>query len=147
MFCGKRADGVALQTLTGFSSSSLRFTYLGAPISKGRKKAFLLGPLIDKIKKKKLSGWNLNQISQGGRYVLIKSVLSSLPVYLLQVLNPPLSVFKAIETLMARCLWGSSDSSKKIHWTNWSKISKPYGEGGLNIKSLKDMSTAFASKL
>lgn len=101
IFLGKSGDVQLVQSQSGFSVKSLPFYYLGAPISKGNKKVFLYDPLIAKVKKK-LMGWNLNLISQGGRWVILKSVLSSMPVYLLQVLNPPISVLNVIDKLISR---------------------------------------------
>lgn len=61
---------------------------------------YLYDPLIAKIKKK-LLGWNLKLISQGGRWVILKSVLSSMSIYLLQVLSPPVSVLNQIDKLIS----------------------------------------------
>ena len=108
--------------------SQLPFTYLGAPISKGRKKTHLFNPIIDRIKDK-LAGWNLKTISQGGRLTLIKSVLCAMPIYILQVVNPPISVWQKIESMCAHFFWGSSSNQKKIHWTKWQTVCKPIDEG------------------
>lgn len=85
--------------------------------------------------------------SQGGRWTLIISVLFYVPLYLLQVLKPPDTVIKLIESIMAKFLWGTSNSTKGIHWTRWKNVCLPVNEGGLNIRSLKDMCSEFAAKL
>lgn len=98
--------------MLGIEIANLPFYYLGAPISKGRKKIELFIPLIDKIRSK-LSGWNLNFLSQGGRCILIKSVLTSMPVYLLQVTNPPVAVYKLIDSMLSKFVWGTNEKGKK----------------------------------
>lgn len=145
-YAGTSANVGMIESLNGFESKNLPFYYLGAPIAKGEKKIELLAPLLDKIRNK-LKGWNLKMISQRGRWVLIRSVISSLPVYLLQVCNPPLTVLKMIESLISKFFWGSSTTGKKIHWSKWSPLCLPIQEGGLGLQSLSDLCLAFSNKL
>lgn len=91
----KLANLELIENMTGFEIKYLPFYYLGAPIYKGRKRISLYAPLIEKVRSK-LTGWNLDHQSQGGRWILIKSVLTSMPVYLLQVCAPLTSVLKLI---------------------------------------------------
>ncbi|XP_071700638.1 uncharacterized protein [Rutidosis leptorrhynchoides] len=58
------------------------FTYLGLPIGSKMKKVKDWGPVIDKFNAR-LSGWKTRSLSFGGRLVLIKAVLTSLPLFLL----------------------------------------------------------------
>lgn len=78
-FVGKRGNGTMIQNLTGINVKEMPFTYLGAPIEVGRKRIDLFNPLTEKIRGK-FSGWCLNMLSQGGRLILIKSVLSSMSI-------------------------------------------------------------------
>ncbi|KAL0442005.1 UNVERIFIED_CONTAM: putative ribonuclease H protein [Sesamum radiatum] len=93
---GKKANLIAhkIKSITGFNLKCLPITYLGAPLHKGHKKKILFEPLIDKIRNR-ISGWENRHLSQGGRLQLIKSVLSSMPIYLLQVLSPPAALLSA----------------------------------------------------
>ncbi|KAL0293316.1 UNVERIFIED_CONTAM: putative ribonuclease H protein [Sesamum radiatum] len=70
-----------------------------------------------------------------------------MPIYLLQVLNPPVSTLQKIEQIFAKFFWGSTTEQKKIHWTKWSNVCYPTEEGGLGIRNLRDMVTAFSYKL
>ncbi|XP_071695868.1 uncharacterized protein [Rutidosis leptorrhynchoides] len=56
------------------------FTYLGLPIGSKMLKLNYWSPVIEKIKGR-LSDWRMRTLSFGGRVVLIKSVLNSLPLY------------------------------------------------------------------
>ncbi|EOY21064.1 Uncharacterized protein TCM_012376 [Theobroma cacao] len=87
------------------------------------------------------------KFSPGGRITILRNVLSSLPIYLLQVLNPSVSVIEKIERLFNSFLWGGSTDSKKIHWASWAKLTFPGSEGGLDIQSLNDVFEAFSAKL
>ncbi|MCH94593.1 cysteine-rich receptor-like protein kinase, partial [Trifolium medium] len=58
------------------------FIYLGLPIGGNHRRHSLRIPLLEKIRKR-LSGWKSCLLSMGSRLVLLKSVLSSFPVYFL----------------------------------------------------------------
>ena len=56
-------------------------------------------PLINRINSR-LSGWKSKHLSLGGRLVLLKSVLSSLPVYGLSFFNAPSGIVSSIESIL-----------------------------------------------
>ncbi|WRX28180.1 Reverse transcriptase domain - like 10, partial [Theobroma cacao] len=103
--------------------------------------------LIGKLDAKSRGGWENKILSPGGRITLLRSVLSSLPMYLLQVLKPPMLVIEKIERLFNSFLWGDSNESKRTHWAAWNKITYPCSEGGLEIRKLTDVFEAFTLKL
>lgn len=67
---------------TGFFHKCLPVTYLGAPLYKGPRKVMLFDDLVAKIHDS-IAGWENKILSLGGRITLLRSVLSSLPIYLL----------------------------------------------------------------
>lgn len=67
---------------------SLPFLYMGLPIGGDSRKLNCWHPLIDRIKTK-LSGWKSTNLSLDGHLVLLKYVMSSLPIYFLFVLMAP----------------------------------------------------------
>ncbi|EOY17513.1 Uncharacterized protein TCM_036737 [Theobroma cacao] len=131
---------------TGFSHRPLPITYLGAPLYKGHKKVMLFNDLVAKIEER-ITGWENKTLSPGGRITLLRSTLSSLPIYLLQVLKPPVIVLERINRLLNNFLWGGSTASKRIHWASWGKIALPIAEGGLDIRNVEDVCEAFSMKL
>ena len=72
------------------------FLYLGLPIGGDPRKLKFWQPLIDRIKSR-LSGWKSKNLSLGGRLVLLKFVLSSLPVYFLSFFKAPAGIISSIE--------------------------------------------------
>ncbi|GAU46642.1 hypothetical protein TSUD_246690 [Trifolium subterraneum] len=66
----------------------LPFTYLGLPIGGDSRKLCFWHQLVEKIRKR-LSGWKCENLSFGGRLILLKSVLSSIPVYFLSFFRAP----------------------------------------------------------
>ncbi|KAI3473655.1 hypothetical protein Pfo_031429 [Paulownia fortunei] len=132
--------------ITGFLHTALPITYLGAPLYKGNKKCALYQDLIGKMRKR-LQGWEKTTLSHGGRLALIKSTLSTMPLYLIQVLHPPKMVIHTIEQIMARFFGGSTGAQKRMHWTSWNTICSPVEEGGLGIRKIEHVVKAFSLKL
>lgn len=146
---GKRMTMGKMSLITntiGFKYQKLPNNYLGTPLYKGHKKSFLFYGLIENVNKK-LSAWEFKLLSIGGRLILIKIVLSSLAIYLLQTLQPSIDVITRIKRLINKFFWGSATSIKKIHWSFWNKACGPLGEGGLGCKSISEMVTVFSYKL
>ncbi|PKU74126.1 Putative ribonuclease H protein [Dendrobium catenatum] len=136
---------LAIQRCCGFHSKSLPITYLGTPIYKGKKRSLLFEDIFAHFQKK-LNHWSSNFLSYGGRLVLIKSVLNSIPVYLFHTLQLSATICLRIERLINKFFWGSKYSNG-IRWSSWNNICGELKEGGLGCKNLTDLSQAFSHKL
>ncbi|EOY32335.1 Uncharacterized protein TCM_040145 [Theobroma cacao] len=106
----------------------------------------LFDDLVAKIQDR-IAEWENKVLSPGGRITLLRSVFSSLPIYLLQVFKPPTCVIERIDRLFNSFLWEGSTGTRKIHWASWHKITLPSNEGGLDIRGLGDVMQAFSMKL
>ena len=84
---------------TGFAKGAWPLTYLGAPIAPGRMFATYFRPLIEKVANR-INGWTSRALSMSGRLVLLKHVLSSIPVHILAVMKVPISILNRIDKLM-----------------------------------------------
>ena len=71
----------ALVEILGCRVGSLPRTYLGMPLGVSHKFLSIWNPILEKIERK-LAGWKKLYLSKGGRLTLLKSTLSSLPIYL-----------------------------------------------------------------
>ncbi|KAL0295252.1 UNVERIFIED_CONTAM: putative ribonuclease H protein [Sesamum angustifolium] len=67
----------------GYQLKHLPITYLGVPLYKGNRKACLFNPIISRLRDL-LQGWAMTNLSHGGRLALIRSVLQTTPLHLLQ---------------------------------------------------------------
>jgi hypothetical protein len=72
----------------------------------------------------------------GGRLVLLKAVLSSLPVYFLSFFKAPAGIISSIESIFKRFFWGGGEGNRKIAWINWDTICLPKAEGGLGVRRM-----------
>lgn len=62
-------------------------TYLGCPTYIGRQRAIYYSDLVSKVLNS-ITGWQTKMLSYGGRVVLVKHVLQSLPIHLLSFVCP-----------------------------------------------------------
>lgn len=77
-------------------NAKLPFSYLGATVGANMNLIKNWKPVIDKVSTK-LSKWKSNYLSFGGRVVLCKSVLGSIPLYFFSLFKAPLKVIDSIE--------------------------------------------------
>ncbi|PNX72998.1 cysteine-rich receptor-like protein kinase [Trifolium pratense] len=66
----------------------LPFKYLGLPIDANPRRVSTWKPVIDTVRSR-LSKWKHKRLSIGGRVVILKSVLSAIPVYFLSFFKAP----------------------------------------------------------
>ncbi|GAU22483.1 hypothetical protein TSUD_296020 [Trifolium subterraneum] len=121
------------------------FTYLGLPIGGNPRRLSFWKPVIDKIKSR-LSVWKCRNLSMGGRLVLLKAALSSLPVYFLSFFKAPAGIVSIIESLFKSFLWGGDGEARKIHWIHWDKVCLERSQGGLGVRKVKEFNVALLGK-
>jgi hypothetical protein len=75
--------------------------------------------------------WGATWLNPTGRVVLIKSVLSSFPIFQFSSLHAPVGIKKEMAKLIRKFLWqGGKDNGKNIHMVNWSIVCAPKENGG-----------------
>ena len=86
-------------------------------------------------------------LSMGGRLVLIRAVLSSMPVYWMALVSIPCSILDKLRELNFSFLWGSSSKAKKFHLVDWQLLARPTSHGGWGIKHLPSFSLSLRMKI
>ena len=80
--------------------------------------------------------------------VLIKIVLSSLPVFQSSLLFAPKSIMSHISKLLRDFLWnGDKGNQSKLHLVSWDILKRPIMEGGLQIRDLGLANMALGGKI
>ncbi|XP_075095079.1 uncharacterized protein LOC142173397 [Nicotiana tabacum] len=136
----------AVGAITGFARGKYPFTYLGCLISYTRRRKDYYEDLIKKVKAK-LHSWKGKMLSFGRKATLISSVLQSMPVHMLSVLDPPKNILEHLHKTFARFFWSTKEERRSRHWASWQKFCLPKEEGGLGFRSLHDVSRALFAKL
>ncbi|OVA12560.1 hypothetical protein BVC80_9013g9 [Macleaya cordata] len=135
----------SIEFITGFHRKASVMTYLGAPICDGRIKVLYFDEMLTKIRKK-LAGWKSSFLSQGGKLIMVRHVLSSMAIYLIAAVSVPITVLQNINRLIAKFFWGSHDGKPKRNWVSWKAICRPVWEGGLGIRNIDAVVTSFRLK-
>ena len=100
IFCFSNAKEIEQQytQLFGCELGVFPFRYLGIPIHYKKIKEYSDWKEVED----KLSSWKGKSMSVGGRLVLINSVLSSLPMFMLSFLEIPREVLKRLDFFRSR---------------------------------------------
>jgi uncharacterized membrane protein YobD (UPF0266 family) len=86
---------------------------------------------------KKLSRCKGKLLSYGGLLVLINSVLSSLPMYMMSFFEVPKGILKKLDFYLSNFFWQGDNHKKKYRLTKWEILCLPKEQGGLGIINLE----------
>eukprot|EP00253_Pinus_taeda_P031914 PITA_31914 len=113
------------------------FMYLGLPLAKETIKSEIWVKLIEKLRGK-LQSWGVYWLNLPGRTILIKAILSALPIYQFATTLAPASTHKHMELLIRRFLWqGGKHDTKKFSLVKWKIIKRKY-LNGVNSNIIKE---------
>lgn len=83
---------------------------------------------------------------EGRQAVLIKSVIQSIPTYIISCFELPSSLCHEIESLNHDFWWGRKDSKRKTHWVNWNAMCTSKLHAGMGFRDLKFFNLAMLAK-
>ncbi|GAU22999.1 hypothetical protein TSUD_98280 [Trifolium subterraneum] len=78
--------------------------------------------------------------------LLLKSVLTSLPVYALSFFKAPSGIISSIESLLTNFFWGGCEDKRKIPWISWNIVCLRKEDGGLGVRQLREFNVALLGK-
>jgi hypothetical protein len=105
----------------GGTIGALPFKYLGIPIHY-RKLLIREWKVVEDRLEKKLASWIGKILSYGNRLILINSVLTSLPMFLLSFFEIPIEVRKRLDFFHSRFFWQSDQNKKKYRLSKWNMV-------------------------
>ena len=94
------------------------FVYLGLPVGGCHKRSDFLNVVIERVQGKLSSRWNGRCLSMAGRICLIKSVLSSVPLFFMSLFKLPSGVADKLVRIQRNFLWGWGSDRRKIAWAS-----------------------------
>lgn len=92
------------RAITRCKEESLYISYLGVPIGKGKISKREWYSLINKMERR-LEGWKVRNLSMGGWLILLNSILSAMPLYLMSIAILPRWVREQIDKIWSRFSW------------------------------------------
>ncbi|XP_019197208.1 PREDICTED: uncharacterized protein LOC109191092 [Ipomoea nil] len=120
--------------------------YLGLPGYIGKRKRDILGFIRDKVRARVMQ-WGNRFLSRGGREVLLKTVLQSIPNYAMNVFLLPMGLSEEIERLMNSFWWGCERRERGgIRWSRWGDLCVPKKFGGMGFRRVREMNLAMLGK-
>lgn len=85
----------------------------------------------------RLEGWQNRFLSISARLLLLRHIVSSIPVHLLLVLHAPKIVVSSLNRIMSNFLWGASNGKQKRKWVAWQKVCSPTQEWGRKFEEVQ----------
>jgi len=121
------------------------FKYLGLEVG-GNPRTVKFWVLVLTKLKARLNGWRGRFLSLAGRISLVKTVISSVPLYYLSIFKAPESIYKNIISIQRRFLWGWGKEKRPIQWVSWEDVCKSKEDGGLGIRDIRKFNLALLAK-
>ncbi|GKB43988.1 RNA-directed DNA polymerase, eukaryota, reverse transcriptase zinc-binding domain protein [Tanacetum coccineum] len=131
--------------IVGCSMFSPPSKYLGVQVGANMSRLSSWHEVEAKISSR-LSRWKLKTLSIGGRLTLLKSVLSSIPLYYMSLFKAPSGTLNALEVIRRNLFNGMERLERKIAWISWDKILASMKYGGLGVSSFYALNRALLFK-
>ncbi|XP_024632136.1 uncharacterized mitochondrial protein AtMg00310-like [Medicago truncatula] len=119
--------------------------YLGLPSMIDRDKWSVFSFIKDSIWKR-INVWRGRALSKAGKEVMIKSVLQSIPSYIMSIYLLPSSVIDDIEKMVNAFWWGGRSNNRGIKWMAWEHMACPKEFGGMGFRNFKAFNIAMVAK-
>ncbi|CAA7038024.1 unnamed protein product [Microthlaspi erraticum] len=120
-------------------------TYLGIPESLGGAKTKIFSFLVER-QNQRINGWNSKWLSKGGKEVLLKSVASAMPMYVMSCFRLPKGITNKLSSAVSNFWWSNNGQSRGMHWLAWKKLCRHKKDGGLGFRVIEDFNTALLAK-
>ena len=78
--------------------------------------------------------------------MLLKSVVQSIPSYVMQVFALPKLFCEELERMMNSFWWGNSNSTVGINWKSWDRLSVGKGAGGMGFCKVHQYNLSLLAK-
>lgn len=102
--------------------------------------------LLDKVQQK-LAGWKHRMLSWAARLLLIRTVTSTIPGYVMGVCRLPARTIEDLEKINRRFFWSDTAQHNSTHVISWEQICQPRDQGGLGLWPLRTQNWVILAKL
>nr|GEZ33016.1 RNA-directed DNA polymerase, eukaryota [Tanacetum cinerariifolium] len=121
------------------------FSHLGVKVGGRMERINSWDDVVSKVTCR-LSKWNLKTLFIGGRLTLIKSVLTSIPLYQMSSFKVPIKVLNILESIRRKFFNGIEGNERKLALISWDTVLASKKYGGLGVLSFFAMNRALLSK-
>ncbi|GLU08003.1 hypothetical protein SLE2022_249360 [Rubroshorea leprosula] len=131
--------------ILGIKEANSPGRYLGFLVDIGRSRIATFSTLKSKFWAR-IAEWREQPLSRVGKEVLIKSVLQSLPTYVMSLFLLPKAICTDLELIMNRYWWEGGKDEQKIHWMEWQKLAISKKPGGLGFRAMREFNLSMLGK-
>nr|KYP55962.1 Putative ribonuclease H protein At1g65750 family [Cajanus cajan] len=135
-----------MEGFLGIAHTARIVSYLGVPMTHGQLKCADFYDVINKIQSR-LASWKSKLLNKAGKLCLVKSIISSIPVYSMQSLWLPQAVCNRINQACRRMLWAKLDNVRFWSPVNWDVVIQPKELGGLGVREAQRVIVSLIGKL
>ncbi|GKA39218.1 RNA-directed DNA polymerase, eukaryota, reverse transcriptase zinc-binding domain protein [Tanacetum coccineum] len=121
------------------------FTHIGVKVGGMMDRTNSWDDVVSKVTSQ-LSKWKLKTLFIGGRLTLIKSVLTSIPLYQMSSFKVPIKVLNILESIRRKFFNGIEGNERKLALISWDNVLASKKHGGLGVSSFFAMNRALLSK-
>lgn len=132
--------------LLGLKSIVLPLKYLGIRINMGCRQSHIWEDVLNSCKNKS-EQWKNKWLTQAGRLLMIKSVLSAVPIYSMQCFQMPSSVRAKLDGFLKDFVWDEAKENRKIPLINWETMCMWKEDGGAGLRKMSMQNRALGAKL
>ena len=136
-------EGLALEL--GCKVGGIPSSYLGMPLGAAFNSLAVWDGVEERFRRR-LAMWRRQYISKGGRLTLIRSTMSSMPIYLMSLFHLPRKVRLRLEKIQRDFLWGGGTLAHKPHLVRWNLVCLEKRKGRLGVRNLSLMNNALLCK-
>nr|GEX29265.1 RNA-directed DNA polymerase, eukaryota, reverse transcriptase zinc-binding domain protein [Tanacetum cinerariifolium] len=121
------------------------FSYLGSKVGGIMSRIRSWNEIVDSMIVR-LSKWKMKTLSIGGRLMLLKSVLGSIPIFHMFIFKVHIKVLQRMECMRCHFFNGADLGGKKSMWVKWKNVLASKAKGGLGVSSLHALNRALMFK-
>ncbi|XP_057836467.1 uncharacterized protein LOC131046699 [Cryptomeria japonica] len=136
----------AISRLFGIKIGQLLAKFLSMPLFSRAGKSDIKKGLLDGCKAK-MEGWKSNWLSLASRLLMLKTVVSAMPIFPMAWFKLPGSIIKNMQQKMRKFLWNGNQDHDKISLMAWDRVCKPKGGGGAGLRDWRIINEAMGAKL
>nr|GEZ86266.1 RNA-directed DNA polymerase, eukaryota [Tanacetum cinerariifolium] len=143
---GVHSDKVETATrYIGCATFVAPFSHLGVKVGGRMERIYSWDDVVSKVISR-LSKWKLKTLSIGCWLTLIKSVLTSIPLYQMCSFKVPIKVLNILESIRRKFFNGIEGNERKLTLISWDRVLASKKYGGLGVSSFFAMNHALLSK-
>ncbi|KAG7588813.1 hypothetical protein ISN44_As07g011340 [Arabidopsis suecica] len=134
-----------VKSVLGITKHGGMGSYLGLPESLGGSKRKNFSFVRDRLQSI-INGWSAKFLSKGGKEVMIKSVATALPTYVICPVSDNLKQSHQTNKCNSQVLMKFKWSNKREHWIAWDKMCHSKANEGIGFRNVDDYNTALLAK-